>query len=230
MDNSICYECGFFLDGPQRPAPPTLAQRRGLVQPAPQMEAPVLSREWASIEAKVSSRLQRDACCPICMEGFNQGYEVLLSCSHIFHRNCLESFESFMGRGETRSCPICRKPNYQKKLSKCGTAAWEATCATRLQAVIRGYLARKYVFDSGAFNIGGKLRHRHLSREIAVMSRARAKQIDQVVGALDETLDNNRELDLLFDQMLRNRQSYSEIAGTRHPTYWGVELRVKMKR
>ena len=214
-DDSICYECGFFLDGPQRPAPPTLAQRRGLVAPAPQMDKPVLRREWISIETKLSSRLLRDSSCPICMEGFNQGYEVLLSCSHIFHRSCLESFENFMGKGEMRSCPLCRKPNYQKKITKCGTAAWEAKCATRLQAVIRGFLARKYVFDSGHFNIGGKLRHRHLSREITVMARVRAKQVDRMVGALDETLDQNRELDLLFDQMLRSRQSYSEIAGTR---------------
>ena len=179
------------------------------------MDAPVLSKEWASIEAKVSSRLERDACCPICMEGFNQGYEVLLSCSHIFHRNCLDSFESFMGKDEMRSCPICRKPNFQKKISKCGTAAWKAKCATRVQAAIRGYLARNYVFDSGAFIIGGKLRRRHLSRDIAIISRARAKEMDQMVGALDETIDNNRELDLLFDQMLRNRRSYTEIAGTR---------------
>jgi hypothetical protein len=212
-DDSTCYECGFFLDGPQRPAPPSLAQRRGLVQPTPQMDAPVLRHEWDSIEAKLSSRLLRDASCPICMEGFNQGSEVLLSCSHIFHRRCLESFESFMGKGEVRSCPLCRKPNYQKKITRCGTAAWEAKCATLLQAAVRGFLARKYVYDSGAFNIGGKLRHRHLSREITVMARVRAKQIDRMVGALDATLDNNRELDLLFERMLRSRQSFHEIAG-----------------
>ena len=210
--DSICYECGFFLEGPQRPAPPTMAQRRGLVEPAPQMEAPVLRTQWETIEERLVER--KDANCPICMEGFNQGYEVLLSCSHIFHKRCIESFESFMNKGESRSCPICRKSNYQKKITKCGSAAWEIKCTICIQSAIRGYLARKYVFDSGQFAIlGGKLRQRHLSREITVMSRARAKEVDQMVGALDATLDDNRELDLLFDQMLRNRQTYEDVAG-----------------
>ena len=218
----ICTVCGFFLEGPMRPAPPTLAQRRGLAQPPPKMDAPVVRSDWDLIEAKLVDR--RDATCPICMEGFNQGYEVLLSCSHIFHRSCLESFERFMER-DARSCPICRKSNYQKKITKCGTVAWEVHCATKIQAVYRGYLQRQrfyqlYFRDSSSgtssvieLGLGAKLlRHRYLSQELLALSQARKKEIDRVMSNIDATLTENQELDMLFDQMLRSRQTYARVA------------------
>ena len=225
---TVCVDCGFFLEGPIRPAPPTLAQRRGLAEPPAQMDAPVARSEWEVIEAKLIGR--HDATCPICMEGFNQGYEVLLSCSHIFHRSCLESFERFMGR-DTRSCPICRKTNYQKKITKCGTAAWEVQCVVRVQATFRGFLQRQrfydlYFRDAPSREVGGDteggqgsrsglklLRRRYLSHELTVLANARKKEMDRVVSGLDATLTENQELDLLFEQMLRTRQTYHEVAG-----------------
>jgi hypothetical protein len=188
------------------------------------MDAPVVRSEWEVIEAKLVTR--HDATCPICMEGFNQGYEVLLSCSHIFHRSCLESFERFMGR-DTRSCPICRKANYQKKITKCGTAAWEVQCITRIQAVLRGFLLRQRFYDvyyRGAPSEEGEggrgtglgaqlLRRRYLSQELTVLANARKKEVDKVVSGIDATLTENQELDQLFDQMLRTRQTYHEVAG-----------------
>ena len=108
---SVCEACGYFLAGSQQ-IPLTVAQSRGLVAtPTPAVEA-LQAFEWESIEKGVASR--QDAYCPICMEGFNRGYEVLLSCSHMYHRSCLQSFEKFMKTAE-RSCPICRTTNYQKK-------------------------------------------------------------------------------------------------------------------
>lgn len=221
---SVCTMCGFFLEGPMRPAPLTLAQRRGLAQPPSKMDAPVLRSEWEIIEAKLVDR--HDATCPICMEGFNQGYEVVLSCSHIFHRSCLESFESFMGR-DTRSCPICRKSNYQKKITKCGTAAWEIHCATKVQSVYRGYLQRQHFYnlyfrDSGSSSSSDRadgkgarlLRHRYLSQELTALTHARKKEVDRVMSGIDATLNENQELDLLFDQMLRSRQTYHGVTGT----------------
>ena len=98
----VCGECGYFLNSIIT-VPDTLAQRRGLVPIAPP-QAPLTPFDWAVIE---NSRSDPDSCCPICMEGFKQGHEVLLSCSHIFHRACLRSFENFMKDSEF-SCPICR--------------------------------------------------------------------------------------------------------------------------
>lgn len=98
----VCGECGYFLHSIIT-VPDTLAQRRGLVPIAPP-QAPLTPFDWAVIE---NSRSDPDSCCPICMEGFKQGHEVLLSCSHIFHRACLRSFENFMKDSEF-ACPICR--------------------------------------------------------------------------------------------------------------------------
>jgi hypothetical protein len=112
-DTSVCNSCGFFLAGSYQ-VPSTMAQSRGLITaPIPAREA-LKAYEWDSIEKGVASR--QDAYCPICMEGFNRGYEVLLSCSHMYHRTCLQSFEKFMKSAE-RSCPICRTTNYQKKIT-----------------------------------------------------------------------------------------------------------------
>lgn len=98
-----CDRCGFFrLNNIRRGI--SLAEHRSLVA-APAKEVPILKGEWDRIESKLDSRL--DAHCPICMVGFNQGSEVLLSCSHVFHKVCLQSFENFM-KTPVRCCPICR--------------------------------------------------------------------------------------------------------------------------
>lgn len=111
---SVCEACGYFLAGSQQ-IPLTMAQSRGLVAaPRPPAVEPLQTFEWESIEKGLAAR--QDAYCPICMEGFNRGFEVLLSCSHMYHRSCLQSFEKFMKTAE-RSCPICRTTNYQKKIT-----------------------------------------------------------------------------------------------------------------
>ena len=121
---SVCDFCGFFVESvPQQND--TLAQVRGLIPKVAPVET-LSQSEWHEIESKLDER--GDAFCPICMEAFNQGHEVLLSCSHMFHRlfesfeilynlfniifiyitrACLQSFEKFM-KSEERTCPICR--------------------------------------------------------------------------------------------------------------------------
>lgn len=101
-----CTSCGYFLSGPPRPPPLSMAQKRGLL-PIPAPISPVRQSAWQNIESRLIER--GEGHCPICMEGFKGGGEVLLSCSHLFHLACLTSFENFMQRNEERSCPICRK-------------------------------------------------------------------------------------------------------------------------
>lgn len=71
----------------------TLAQKRGLVaRPA----AKLSRKDWEGIAAKAGEREEHIGDCAICMEPFGLGEQVLLSCSHMFHRQCLESFERFV--------------------------------------------------------------------------------------------------------------------------------------
>ncbi|KAK3749925.1 hypothetical protein QZH41_017379, partial [Actinostola sp. cb2023] len=62
---------------------------------------------------------------------------VLLSCSHVFHRTCLEAFEKFSGR---KCCPMCRKEQYQKRVIHEGAKEYRVKCAIKIQAVWRGYV------------------------------------------------------------------------------------------
>ena len=152
-NDPICRSeaCGYFLAGVRQPAL-TLAQRRGLVQAPPKTES-ISAHAWSVIEARVDDR--KDAFCPICMDAFKSGHEVLLSCSHMFHRQCLTALEQFMGsHKETLSCPICRSTNYQKKITKKGSQAFESICAAKLQAVWKGYAARS------AFHVNLRLFYR----------------------------------------------------------------------
>jgi hypothetical protein len=84
----------------------SLAQQRGLVA-AP--AKPLSASDWDAVEATAKHRAATTikdaggrmrpsadgACCVICMEPFGLREQVLLSCSHVFHRNCLESFERY---------------------------------------------------------------------------------------------------------------------------------------
>jgi len=118
----------------------TLAQQLGLV-PAP---APKLTGEqWSEVRARARERGQteHDEPCPICQEEFKGSEQVLLSCSHVFHRACLASFEKFAGKA--RVCPICRAQAYEKKLIDDSRVAWRSKCALRIQSVWRGYKARR---------------------------------------------------------------------------------------
>lgn len=68
----------------------SLAQHRGLIKSSTstsnggnEVES-ITQSQWIEIEKTVRKRC--DGFCPICMEGFNQGFEILLSCSHVYHR------------------------------------------------------------------------------------------------------------------------------------------------
>nr|ABV22181.1 putative RING finger protein [Perkinsus marinus] len=51
--------------------------------------------------------------CPICLDDFHSGQlvAVLLSCKHLFHDNCMDSWLHASGSGfecSQSSCPVCR--------------------------------------------------------------------------------------------------------------------------
>jgi hypothetical protein len=83
VGDTTCPNCGIFFRS-IRAFEPTLAESRGLVAPAHAPVVVVSAQRWAEIEARPWERQEAD--CPICMEGFALGHEVLLSCSHMFHR------------------------------------------------------------------------------------------------------------------------------------------------
>lgn len=117
----------------------TLAQKRGLAAAPP----PRLTRsEWNVVEKDSMNKKYSCDVCPICREQFKTDQQVILSCGHVFHYQCLRSFEKFT-QASKRSCPICRKANYQKKICTAGANFYKQSCACKLQSCIRAYFDRQ---------------------------------------------------------------------------------------
>mmetsp|Transcript_16121 Transcript_16121/g.16249 ORF Transcript_16121/g.16249 Transcript_16121/m.16249 type:complete len:446 (-) Transcript_16121:37-1374(-) len=213
---TVCSSCGFFLSSNRVPTE-SLAQARGLVPAAEKIET-LSQREWEGIENRLDSR--GEAFCPICMDGFNRGHEVLLSCSHMFHRNCLQAFEKYVKAGD-RMCPICRTPNYQKKITHKGTQAYAIVCSIKLQALWRGYKIRQsyrinlrnyYKEHKGELKQRKKFYEQEFTNYTEKMSQSvtdRSHEVDNELLSIDNTLRENRALDLEFEQMLLQRRMQS---------------------
>ncbi|XP_016336633.1 RING finger protein 32 isoform X1 [Sinocyclocheilus anshuiensis] len=120
------------------PPPLTLAQRMGLVA-APSRR--LTAEEWAEVKTRSIQEGDSTQPCVICREEFRLQPQVLLSCSHVFHKVCLKSFEKFSGR---KSCPMCRTEQYETRVIYDGARLYREKCAVRIQAFWRGYLVRKW--------------------------------------------------------------------------------------
>ncbi|KAG8506112.1 RING finger protein 32, partial [Galemys pyrenaicus] len=121
-----------------KPPPLTLAQKLGLLDAPP---PPLSAAEWDA--AKQRSALRGDSLqpCPVCREDFELRPQVLLSCSHVFHRACLQAFERFASR---KTCPLCRRDQYQTRVIHDAARLFRVKCASRIQALWRGHVVRKW--------------------------------------------------------------------------------------
>ncbi|EQC42470.1 hypothetical protein, variant [Saprolegnia diclina VS20] len=200
-DVARCTACRAFKPVARRPRL-TLAQKKGLVPgPPPRLN----NNQWEDVEQQAEARGDAEYPCSICREPFGVHAKVLLSCSHMFHHTCLTSFERFL-RTTDRVCPLCRKQNYEKKATQSGEAHFRSICARRLQARIRGWLARRrytsllaHYYKQGY----GDPRRRSLfyaSKVSAISSRivramkARADSIDALLAEFDESMSRSRAI------------------------------------
>ncbi|XP_027428747.1 RING finger protein 32 isoform X1 [Zalophus californianus] len=124
-----------------RPPPLTLAQKLGLFEPPP---PPLSSDEWENVKQRSIRQGDSVQPCPICKEEFELRPQVLLSCSHVFHRACLQAFEKFTNK---KTCPLCRKNQYQTRVIHDGARLFKIKCATRVQACWRAHVVRKWYQD-----------------------------------------------------------------------------------
>ncbi|NXS97877.1 RNF32 protein, partial [Jacana jacana] len=116
----------------------TLAQKLGLVEPPP---LPLTAEEWVKIKQRSIQHGDSVQPCAICREEFALQPQVLLSCSHVFHKACLKAFEKFTGK---KSCPMCRREQYHTRVIHDGARFFKTKCAIRIQAAWRGYIVRKW--------------------------------------------------------------------------------------
>ncbi|XP_010165946.2 RING finger protein 32-like [Antrostomus carolinensis] len=109
----------------------SLAASRDVFQQLEGKEISISDTDWEKIQMQAFRQEIFD--CPICImplsptvhpasllsDNCNQSSRqtVLLSCSHLFHHTCLQTFEEF-SLGERHLCPLCRS-YYQKKILRC---------------------------------------------------------------------------------------------------------------
>ncbi|XP_064188850.1 RING finger protein 32 [Anguilla rostrata] len=145
-NNVVRHQSHHWNHGPEEkeyvldPSPPpmTLAQKLGLADAPP---APLTADEWSRVKSRSVDEGDSSQPCVICREEFRLQPQVLLSCSHVFHRVCLQAFEKFSGR---KCCPMCRKEQYQTRVIHDGAHLYREKCAVRIQACWRGYVVREW--------------------------------------------------------------------------------------
>ncbi|EDL37234.1 RING finger protein 32 isoform X1 [Mus musculus] len=176
------------------PPPLTLAQKLGLLPPPP---LPLSSDEWERVKQR--SLLQGDSIqpCPICKEEFELHPQVLLSCSHVFHRACLQAFEKFTNK---KTCPLCRKNQYQTRVIHDGARLFRVKCATRIQAYWRGYIVRKWYRNLRKIipPSDAKLRRKFFEEKFTEISHrilcSYNTNIDELFSEIDVCLAVNRSI------------------------------------
>eukprot|EP00729_Bicosta_minor_P017275 gene17275-7377_t len=122
--------------------------------------------------------------CCICQERFGVHQQVLLSCTHVFHRACLRAFEQHSG---VRSCPLCRKEDYQARLINDGITEHVTRAAIVIQAAYRGYRARRIYGPVLAEHIpvDPKLRQKFYNQKVANVTATIVADANKRANALD---------------------------------------------
>ncbi|KAM4719098.1 RING finger protein 32 [Anableps anableps] len=184
------------------PGPPvlTLAQKLGLVaSPAERLT----EDEW--IQVKMRSILQEESAkpCAICKEDFHLQAQVLLSCSHVFHRKCLQAFERYSGR---KCCPMCRRENYETRVIHDAARLYRHHCATRIQAYWRSYVVRKRYknVQKLKFPKDKKLRRQFLEERLQELNDSFVRychtDMEAFLSDIDRSLSSSRRV---FEQLER---------------------------
>eukprot|EP00927_Polykrikos_kofoidii_P065678 TRINITY_DN61407_c0_g1_i1.p1 TRINITY_DN61407_c0_g1~~TRINITY_DN61407_c0_g1_i1.p1 ORF type:complete len:550 (-),score=65.80 TRINITY_DN61407_c0_g1_i1:70-1719(-) len=166
----------------------TLAQRMGLVVGP---SAPLTAEQWEAVKRASDDREDSDAPCCICLDDFRDRQQVILSCSHVFHQECLRSFEQFSG---IRRCPLCRRSSCDATPHWAGFMVWRKKCASRIQRAWRGFKSRREVFDKlkqPQVRAGAPALHRRFcGRALHVAGDRLYKACEEREDALDRFLED----------------------------------------
>uniref|UniRef100_A0A8C0D307 Ring finger protein 32 n=1 Tax=Balaenoptera musculus TaxID=9771 RepID=A0A8C0D307_BALMU len=177
-----------------KPPPLTLAQKLGLFEPPP---LPLSSDEWEKVKQRSVLQGASMQPCPICKEEFELRPQVLLSCSHVFHRACLQAFEKFANK---KTCPLCRKNQYQTKVIHDGARLFRIKCAARIQAFWRGHVVRKWYRELRRTvpPTDAKLRRKFFEAKFTEISHrllcSYHTDIDELFSEIDRCLALNRSV------------------------------------
>ena len=183
-------------DSPAQVPELTLAQRLGLVE---MPEMPLTSDEWEAAAAASKQRNYTAEPCAICCAPFRDEKQVILSCSHVFHRDCIKSWEVFsQSQRGAKTCPCCRREAYQKRPFVEGGEIYRTNCAIRIQAHARGMLARRVAerlwikFHPGRRRAYCERRLAHLTDRLTTNLSGHGDGVDEFLASIDSSLAASR--------------------------------------
>ena len=185
----------------------SLAQKLGLIDRPPSL---LTEEEWQEIKRVSNKRLDSTNPCPICKDNFHLHAQVLLSCSHIFHKSCIESYERFV---QHRVCPVCRREQYQARVVYEGARHTRERAAVLIQSGWRGYRARiEYVkLQEMHPPKHPSLRKKFFAKKLSTLTDRymeqcvkREHEIDSFIDELDSTLGHSRRTLASLDQHLNS--------------------------
>jgi hypothetical protein len=114
----------------------TFAQKVGLKEIT---KMPLSINEWKKLESQSLNRNDHTSNCPICLDSLSKRESLILSCSHVFHKFCIQNFEKFTNN---KKCPICRCANYETKDYYKDKEYFIKISIIIIQKTFRGYYCR----------------------------------------------------------------------------------------
>ncbi|EGW12280.1 RING finger protein 32 [Cricetulus griseus] len=124
--------------------------------------------------------------CPICKEEFE-----------LQPQACLQAFEKFTNK---KTCPLCRKNQYQTRVIHDGSRLFRIKCATRIQAYWRGFIVRKWYKNLRKIvpPTDAKLRRKFFEEKFTEISHrilcSYNTNIDELFSEIDLCLAVNRSI------------------------------------
>ncbi|KAI8614672.1 hypothetical protein BC830DRAFT_1126327 [Chytriomyces sp. MP71] len=197
-----------------KPPKVTLAQKLGLLETPRQ---PLPASEWQNIKQKAhTTHAAYRTDCAICHEPFAAYSQVILSCSHSFHRACIAAYERHT---KSKRCPLCRCSDYQMLATSDAARVFYEDAAVRIQAAWRGWQCRKRYLRYRADNVP---RHPLLKKKYHM------NRLNELSAALDSQVRSDTdEIDALFREMDLSMQAsrdafkkFEEVY--REPIDWDV--------
>lgn len=174
-------------------------------------EIPMTNSDWDKLEDKVIKKLDHKSDCPICLEKLMFKETTILSCSHVFHKPCLASYESMI---KGKSCPICRKKNYEEKSFIKDKQAFIDFAIILIQKVYRGVLSRKHIYNrifresmpksKGLRKIYSVFKMKELLNKLQSTIKASSFITDELLQDMSSQLEQQKRLNAKIEQQFGN--------------------------